>query len=174
MKTIKIEIPDNKEIIWKDDNTLAVVDSDITGRVKTFKDALNELGDKHPLVIDYNSNIVKASKNLIAYLRLRIIIAALNEGWEPKFEKGEVRYFPWFCFYTKKQYDKLEGIEKRSCVLCSNNALNTFYGFAYYYMGISASYSSANKCSRHAFKTRKLAEYAGKQFTQEYFDYLIS
>ena len=179
MKTFKIIIPDNKNIIWKDDNTLAVVDSDITDRVKIFEDACNALGDEHPLVTQYR--LIAAAykgdpmtKDFIAYCKLRIIVAALNEGWEPKFEKNEFRYFPWFYLYTKEQYDKLDNKKKEHCVLRSSSNTYSSHGFVLCFAHNDASCSSASNGSRLAFKTRKLAEYAGKQFIKEYFDYLIS
>ena len=174
MKTVEIEIPDNKNIIWKDDNTLVVIDADITDRIKTFEDALNELGNKHPLVVEYNSNL-KASKNLIAYCKLRIIVAALNEGWEPKFEKNEFRYFPWFYLYTKENYDKLDDKKKERCISNPHYQRNEKYNFIYCYTLHDGSFSNTyyGFGSRLAFKTKNLAGYAGKQFVKEYLDYLI-
>lgn len=73
---------------------------DIMERVKTFEDACRELGEEHPFVRSYNgytNNIHENNKNdtdILAYLKLRIICAALNEGWEPQFTEDEWRYYP--------------------------------------------------------------------------------
>lgn len=81
---------------------------DIKERVKTFEDACRELGENHPFVHAYNGyakNISEENKNdgdIIAYIKLRIIAAALNEGWKPTFDKDERRYYPWFYLYTQK------------------------------------------------------------------------
>ena len=115
------------------------------------------------------------TKDLMAYLKLRIIVAALNEGWEPKFEKGEYRYYPWLAIYTKEQYDKLDEEEKGRCVLRSGNSASASYGFvysnAYYDATYSLSFSSFG--SRLAFRTRKLAAYAGRQFIEEWADFVF-
>ena len=68
----------------------------VTERIKTFEDACNELsrraenGDElaGDILCDYESNNCKGA-DITAYLKLRIIVAALNEGWEPQFVEGE-------------------------------------------------------------------------------------
>ena len=58
---------------------------DIKERIKTFEDACDELGNEHPFVKSYEKYVNTASgeeADVIAYLKLRIIAAALNEGWE--------------------------------------------------------------------------------------------
>lgn len=80
----------------------------VTERIKTFEDAMEALGQGNHLVEEYiavRDKLRTDAGELIAYLKLRIIVAALNEGWEPKFTKDEYRYFPWFYFYTKEEYE---------------------------------------------------------------------
>lgn len=171
MKKIEIEIPEGKEVQWVDD-TLKLVDTKkpITERIKTFDDAVRELGN-HPFVKEYaliDPFNRSYSSDIVAYLRLRIIVAALNEGWEPKFTEDEYRYFPWFYLYTKEEYDKLDYEEKRRCVLRSGPYTSSFYGFVYCYAIVDASSSSTGNGSRLAFKTKELAEYAGSQFVNIY------
>ena len=73
----------------------------IMERIKTFDDAFKELGEHHPLVKEYHKRHLfleddsDISSDLVAYLKLRIITAALNEGWTPQFTEDEYRYFPW-------------------------------------------------------------------------------
>ena len=58
----------------------------IMERVKTFEDACDELGEDHQYVKAYREwmRISYAEcKDITAYLKLRIICAALNEGWKP-------------------------------------------------------------------------------------------
>ena len=180
MKKIEIEIPEGKEAKWVD-GVLTLVDEepkDITERVKTFEDALETLGDEHPLVKEYWGVVrvdLDITQDLIAYLKLRIIVAALNEGWEPKFEKGEYRYFPWFHLYTKEQYDELDDEEKGRCVIRNGFNTNANFGFVFVYAfnDASFSYSSAGVGSRLAFRTRELAAYAGRQFTEEWADFMF-
>lgn len=148
----------------------------VTERIKTFEDAREALGDEHPLVKEYWGVVnvdLDITQDLIAYLKLRIIVAALNEGWEPKFAKGEYRYYPWFYLYTKEQYDELDDEEKGRCVLRSGGSSSSVYGFVYCSASYDASHSSTYSGSRLAFKTRELAAYAGKQFTEEWADFMF-
>lgn len=110
MKKIEIEIPDGKRAEWVN-GVLTLVDDtpkDITERIKTFEDACAKLGDKHPLVTQYRLIAggyegEEETDDLIAYLKLRIIVAALNEGWKPKFTEDEQRWYPWFKLWTGKE-----------------------------------------------------------------------
>ena len=179
-KQITIPVPDGKRAEWIN-GVLTLVDEQkvdnrpVTERIKTFTDACNAIGDEHPLVKEYlrvaDGNIIL--DDLIAYLKLRIIVSALNEGWEPKFEKGEYRYFPWFYLYTKEQYDELDDEEKWRCVLRSGYHTVSFFGFVYCYANYDASSSYTNFGSRLTFRTRELAAYAGRQFTEEWADFMF-
>lgn len=95
----------------------------IMERVKTFEDALKELGDNHPFVeqfcfMELNAGPLGDCRDIIAYLKLRIITAALNEGWTPQFTEDEYRYYPWFWLYTKEEIAKMDKEERKS-VSCS-------------------------------------------------------
>lgn len=181
MKTIEIEIPDGKKAEWIN-GVLTLVDEkpqDITKRIKTFEDACKELGDNHPFVKSYEKYVNTASgeeDDVVAYLKLRIICAALNEGWKPTFDKDEWRYYPWFYIYTQKEYEKLDEDEKKSCCVplrsYSNAGANGGLVFAYaYYAG---SNSSTSHGVRLVFKARELAEYCGKQFIDIWADLLFA
>lgn len=180
-KEITIPVPDGKRAEWIN-GVLTLVDEQkvdnrpVTERIKTFDDAREALGDEHPFVKEYWSVVnvdLDITQDLIAYLKLRIIVAALNEGWEPKFEKGEYRYFPWFYFYTKEEYDKLDDEEKGRCVLRSGYNTYSHVGFVSCYALSDASYSNTGVGSRLAFRTRELAAYAGRQFTEEWADFMF-
>lgn len=151
----------------------------ITERVKTFEDACNELGEENVLVQAYRTAEFNTSGNqndvsdVVAYLKLRIIVAALNEGWQPTFSDDEYRYYPWFVFYTKEELDAMDE-EERSRVLgrSSHNAhANAGVAFSSTYDASSFSYTSFG--GRLCFKNRELAEYAGQQFLAIYADFLI-
>lgn len=141
----------------------------ITERVRTFEDArkvLNgraEAGDEDAalLLADYESNAdnIKTSA-IVAFMKLSIITAALNEGWKPTFNENEYRYFPWFRIYQKKEDDK-EGsrVVARSC-----NDSDAFGGVACVDAYNVSSHASMYFGSRLAFRTSELAEYAGRQF----------
>ena len=180
-KQITIPVPDGKRAEWIN-GVLTLVDEPkednrpVTERIKTFEDAREALGDEHPLVKEYWGVVnvdLDITQDLIAYLKLRIIVAALNEGWEPKFEKGEYRYCPWFYLYTKEQYDKLDDEEKGRCVLRSGFNTYASFGLVYVYAHYDASYSYSSYGSRLVFRTRELAAYAGRQFTEEWADFVF-
>lgn len=145
-------------------------------RVKTFEDAVKELGDSHPLVNIYH-NIVNEypddeMKPMVDYIKVCIIVAALNEGWEPKFVKGEYRWAPWFSLLTNEDIDKMNDEDKEE--ICrvvgrSGSSADAFGGLAYAYASHASSYSNTHHGSRLAFKNEDLAEYAGKQFIEEYY-----
>ena len=150
---------------------------DIKELVKTFADACNVLGENHPLVMEYKfiSGTYDIMDDLYAYLELRIICSALNEGWKPKFDENEQRYYPWFYIYTKKEYKELDEDEKKKCCVVGRSSHSAVaddgvvYSVAYY----TSSHSYANFGSRLAFKTRELAEYCGKQFIDIWANYLF-
>lgn len=143
-----------------------------TERVKTYEDAVWELGNDHPLVEAASSAEWRFTnsedKDIIAYLKLRVIVAALNDGWKPQFVPGELRWYPWYELISKDEYDAMSEDEKqeRRCVGRSNYNAYAYGGLvcssAYY----ASSYSYANNGSRLAFKSEALAEYAGKQFAE--------
>ena len=151
---------------------------DIKDKIKTFDDAFHELGDKHELVKDYKNLIVCDCfpKDIIAYAKLRIIAEALNEGWKPKFDGDECRYYPWFYIYTKKEYEELGEDEMKECRVIgrSGSSALAYGGVVFAGAGYASSYSYTGSGSRLAFKTRELAEYCGKQFIDIWADFLFA
>ena len=155
--------------------------SNVMERVKTFQDAVNELGDDNPLVqqfvcvcnIAFNNSSVKFDADIIAYLKLRIIAAALNEGWEPQFTEDEYRYYPYFYFYTKEEYEQLSDADKKRCVGRSGHNASANGGLVYASSNAGSAYSGTLIGVRLAFKTRELAEYAGKQFINIWADFVF-
>lgn len=144
---------------------------DIMERVKTFEDACRELGEEHPFVRSYNgytNNIHENNKNdtdILAYLKLRIICAALNEGWEPQFTEDEWRYYPWFWLYTQKEINDMDEDEKTDRRLMSTGEYQTgFAGLACAGSNCAPSYAAALFGSRLCLKSDTLAVYCGKQF----------
>ena len=151
---------------------------DIIERVKTFEDACNELGEEHQYVIAYREWIriyYAYCKDVNAYLKLRIICAALNDGWKPTNSDGECRYYPWFYIYTKKEYEKLNKDEKKKCRVVGRQSYDAYaLGFVVFSsVNISTSYSYSYHGSQIIFKTRELAEYCEKQFIDIWSDYLF-
>ena len=152
---------------------------DIIERVKTFEDACEVLGEEHQYVKAYREwmRISYADcKDITAYLKLRIICAALNEGWKPTNSDGECRYYPWFYIYTKKEYEKLNKDEKKKCRVVGRQSYDAyaFGGVVFSSLNISTSSSYSYHGSQIVFKTRELAEYCEKQFIDILEDYLFA
>ena len=146
---------------------------DITERVKTFEDAMMILGEEHPLVKEWHLG-ENLSPDLEAYLQLRVIIAALNEGWEPQFTKDEKRYYPWFWLYTKEEIDEMSADDRTELNMKSTDGYQTEYaGFAFAYSYHAPSASRTSVGSRLCLKSDTLAKYCGKQFTDIWADFLM-
>jgi hypothetical protein len=137
---------------------------DIRERIKTLDDAVAYLGEDNPFVMVYNATKGK-DIDILAYTKLRIIAAALNEepeGWRPKYQDkdgngGEYRWYPYFraVFFGGSADDgSLDGLAFAS----------TGYGF---------SVANANYGSRLCYKREELAEYSGQQFKDIWEDYLL-
>lgn len=146
----------------------------VTDRVKTFNDAVEELGEEHEAVKAYRAvewYLRNQMSDIKAYLQLRIITAALNEGWEPQFVRGEYRWYGWYDLISKEDYEALSDEEKGRCVGRSDYDAVAFGGLVSSDANYASSYSGANSSSRLAFKSEKLAEYAAKQFIEIYADF---
>lgn len=109
----------------------------VTERIKTFDDACRELGEEHPLIQAYRQILEIATcedymketfgVDMVAYLKLRIICAVLNEGWEPKFTEDEWRYYPWFYLYTQQELDDMDDDEKQERHMIDTGDYETEY-----------------------------------------------
>ena len=149
---------------------------DVTERIKTFEDACRELGMEHPFVAAYNAWIMNEEfddqLDILAYLKLRIICGALNDGWEPKFTEDEVRWFPWFWLYTAQEIEDMDEQEKQERHLISTGDYETGYaGFAFANSNHTPSNSLTYFGSRLCLKSEALAVYCGKQFIDLWADF---
>ena len=192
MGEIKVTVPDGKKAEWKELNgvtVLTLVDADnnqqseyvpdprpVTERIKNFEDACDDLnrraqaGDKlaNDLMTDLQFNSPR-TPDLLAYIQLRIITYALNEGWVPQFTEDEYRYYPYFYLYTQKEIDEMSEDDKAQLLFVGGLA----YGGAQ--CGLSYATSDRGFSSSHtylgarlAFKSSELAKYAGNQFREIY------
>lgn len=164
-KKLEIEIPEGKTAVWRN-GVLTLIDEpekEVRERIKTFEDACREIG------IDAEAwNRDKISLGLepdvLAFLKLRIIVKALNEGWEPRFTEDECRYYPWFVLYTGEEYNRLDEEEKSRVVYRSDSSASAFGGVSYADAYSDSSNTDASIGVRLAFKTSELAAYCGRQF----------
>lgn len=140
-------------------------------RVKTFDDACHELGETHPLVQALNlfeknmGENTNSMPDVLAFLKLRIVAAALNEGWTPDWnDKQQRKWYPWFYIYSEEEYNNLSEEDKCRVVGRANNSANAFGGLVYANALNASSHSSTSGGSRLAFKSKELAKYCGEQF----------
>lgn len=156
----------------------------VTERIKTFEDACRELGEEHPLIQAYRQLLEIATcedymretfgADTVSYLKLRIICAALNEGWEPKFTEDEWRYYPWFWLYTQDEINDMNEDEKTDRRLMSTGDYQTGYaGLAYAHSLYSPSSAYTYFGSRLCLKSDTLAVYCGKQFIDIWADFCL-
>lgn len=183
-KVIQIEIPANKKAEWQEVNgklTLVCVDVEdnrpVTERIKTFEDAMKATGMTIPLSENQLSYL---PKDVVAYMKLRIIAAALNELHEktldefPKFTTDEYRYYPWFYLYTQEEIDEMDEENKKSLLLWGGYADNGAYcGFDFSHLDGAFGDSYSYFATRLSVKTEKLAMYFGKQFRDIWAEYVF-
>lgn len=154
----------------------------ITERVKTFEDACRELGADHPFVLAYqNTNlrdpeVAEDNRDILAYMKLRIIAAALNEGWEPEFTEDEWRWYPWFTLWTEEELSEKSDEWKADRHLISTGDYSGDYSGDYAGLACSGSvvapsYTHTDFGSRLCFKSEALSTYCGKQFISLWADF---
>lgn len=132
---------------------------DITERIKTFDDAVAYLGEDCKLVQEYRATSIglKDNKDIVAYTKLRIIAAALNEepeGWRPTYPDnnghgGDYRWAPYF----------------RAVFVGGSAVIGACAGLASANPSSACSAAAAFYGSRLCYKSEELAQYSGQQFT---------
>lgn len=186
-EVIQVEIPAGKKAAWVD-GFLKLVDAEeeqkkderpITERVKTFEDACKELGEDHKLVQQYRAiegTTLMDSIDVVAYFKLHIITAALNEGWVPQFTEDEERWYPYLVLWFKGELEDKSDEWKDE----RNLQVPVVVGSADYgsYVGVSAldsdldvSISSLYDGSALVFRKSEIARFAGQQFTELWANY---
>ena len=173
-KKLEIKIPEGKTAVWRN-GVLTLIDEpdkDVRERIKTFEDACREIGiDSEAWNRDKIS--LGLEPDVLAFLKLRIIVKALNEGWEPQFTEDECRYYPWFVLYTGEEYNRLDEEEKPRVVYRSYNYAFALGGVSCASANYDSSYTNASIGVRLAFKTSELAAYCGRQFLDIWADFVF-
>lgn len=119
----------------------------ITERVKSFEDACDVLGINPGYVLVFDEDTTDIDEiNTNAFLKLRTIIKALNEGWVADFSNSsQYKYYPWL-----KSNGSGLGL---SCLDDVDGGSDSPVG------------------SRLYLKSAELARYAGTQFIDIYNEY---
>ncbi len=133
---------------------------DIKERMKSFEDALSIMEQIRPSIrLEYKHICDLKSdytKRLIAEFQLLVLSEVLNEGWKPNWnDSNEYKYYPWFFVGGD-----------------ASDGAGAGFGIVRSDVGASAAYTNVG--SRLCFKSRALAEYAGRTFTTLYEQYLLS
>lgn len=111
-------------------------------KIKTFEDACNMLGIDPASVINENDQPDEK-----AYKQLKVIIKAINSGWEPNW--NDTNQYKWFPVF------------------------NLSSGFGFSGSSYFCTYSVTPVGSRLCTDTSEKALYIAKQFQAEYEDYFL-
>lgn len=134
--------------------------ADITERVKTVEDAFMIVEKIKP---DINKQFLSLlnidfeyKKRMMAEFKLIVIMEALNEGWIPNWnDTKQPKWYPWFY------------------IVGGFAASGAYAGLGYVYANYGAADSYTALGSRLCCSSKKLAEYAGKQFKDLYQDFYL-
>lgn len=175
MKKVTIEIPEGKALKFKD-GTYVLVDDNIMERIKTFDDACREVTGKSEKEWLAENETKSMDKDVLAYLKMRIIVAALNEGWKPTFKEYEYRYYPYYYAYTKSEWESLSAsrrkeLEPSVCLVGGRSVSGSGSGPLCVDSLSAWSIAYSDIGARLAFKSAELARYAGKQFFDIFKDF---
>lgn len=123
---------------------------DVKDRVKSVKDAVNELGEDDVEVIELrkleNAGI---TGHLLNYQMAVVITKALNEEWIPDWtNSNQYKYFPWF-------------------------KMGSSSGVGFSYGGCGSWCANSSVGSRLAFRSSDLAKYAGTEFTEIFKGFMV-
>lgn len=153
--------------------------------IQTFDDACAALGyaENNKMISDYYYALTITSKeteeafaerfgaDMLAYMKLRIITAAINEGWEPKFTEDEWRYYPWFYLFTEEEYSRFSEEKKQRCVLRACGNAYAYGGLVYAHAADASANSGTSVGARLAFESEEKAKHAGVYFKELWADF---
>lgn len=153
----------------------------IMERVKSFEDACRELGEDNALVLHYRKFIKEnegkdiSVTDIVAYMKLCIVCAALNEGWEPQFTEDERRWYPWHYLWMAEELADKDEEWKRGHALIDTGDYRPegFAGFAFVHSYLALSASNASFSSHLCLKNQTLADYCGTQFIRLWADFRL-
>ncbi|MGB4775721.1 MAG: hypothetical protein WBP45_11140 [Daejeonella sp.] len=126
----------------------------ITEKIKTYEDACQVEGVDPVKSLPYPSPQSDDEKAINGVAKMFRIGRVLNEGWQPDWNNdNEYKYYSWFDMETYP------------------DQVGSGAGFSSYDYGCDGSGTIVG--SRLCFKSRELAEYAGKQFLSIYREYMV-
>ena len=146
--TLKINIPEGFEVSSFDKSsceiTLKEKPKNVTERIKSVADVLADHGLSQD---EFDEQCDDLEADEVAYRILKMLAKSLNEGWVPNCnDSNEYKYVAWFYM----------------------GGSSGFRSFGY-----SNWRSTSDVGSRLCYKTRELAEHAGKNFTEVYKQFMV-
>ncbi|KDR51729.1 hypothetical protein [Hoylesella loescheii] len=144
-------------------------------RIQSLNDAIEALGYGHPYVIGYmeaEEALAKIGGDecALAFFELRIIVAALNEGW--KWGGHSFCYLPMFELYPKDVLEDMTDDEAEDIQPVFSRRFPNIGGMAWKHNIDNMSLSAyAPACLM--LKNESLARYAAEQFMQYWAKYIL-
>lgn len=138
--------------------------------IRTFEDAVLATGITYPVEFD------NLPADVVAYMKLRIIAAAINGLTEttlnefPKFTTNEYRYYPWFVLYTQSEIDAMDEESRSRVVGRAHSYANALGGCVCAYANNASASSDTGGGARLTFIDCERARYAGCQFRELWAD----
>jgi hypothetical protein len=157
-KGIIIQVPEGYEIDKENSTFENIVFKEIEKEfdfktIKSFEDALKHITKGHikdmkNLYNSYNNNIFKKLlKDEVSYIKRKIIVQAINNGWEPNWQDiNQRKWFPAFSLSPRFVF------------------LGSDYACTYTSMGVSSCLYSQSK---------EKSDYFGKNFIELHKDFLF-
>ena len=151
-KTIETKISDLQKLystsdIYTKEKLVKLFGNDIKEESKP-KNITDRVKSYEDALLCLSGNKVNSKKQEEAYHKLIVIASALNEVWEPNWDdSNEPKWYPWFSW---------------------SGGSGFVYSDAYFDYDCTHTAVGARLC----FKTKTLAEYAGRTFISIYKDYL--
>lgn len=144
-------------------------DKVIMERIKTFNDAYDEIGYNHAFVLEYDelcTDSIYETASTIAFVKLKIIAKALNGQCNLEVPNHK-RWYPRFVVKKANAVNE-KTIDSDKVWIKRNDVYFMFFDTIRNDEVVSES-SNASTC----FRTKELAEYAGKQFIDIYANLIL-
>ena len=139
--------------------------------IRTVGDAIAATGIQMP------ESINGLADDIVAYLKLRIVVAAINglkadtlNEW-PRYTADEWRYWPWFRLLDEEVVAELTPEEKRRVVGRAYVYAYASGGCVYALANYGSAYSYTCSGGRLSFKSREAARYCAIQFAELWADF---
>lgn len=139
--------------------------------IRTVADAIAATGIQMP------ESINGLADDIVAYLKLRIVVAAINglkadtlNEW-PRYTADEWRYWPWFRLLDEEEVAELTPEEKRRVVGRASYYAHAYGGCVYAHALYGSALSYTSYGGRLSFKSREAARYCARQFAELWADF---